>query len=91
MNMVLSELWHFKIGPDDQWDLDDERQGPKEIGIYSTQANAEAAIDRVRGKSGFRDWPHGFRIIERALDQDHWGEGFINPYDDPEWPRPERS
>ncbi len=87
MCKIVFELWHFKIGQDDEWDLDDEAQGAKNIGIYSSEENAKAAIARLRDKPGFRNWPHGFRILERELDRDHWEEGFINPYDDPDWPR----
>ena len=34
----------------------DEAPDDKGIGIYSSRARAKAAIRRVRGKPGFRDW-----------------------------------
>mgnify|MGYP003581344561 CR=1 FL=1 len=48
----------------------------KTIGVYSTRDNAAAAIQRFRGRPGFRDYPDGFQIDEYPLDRDHWGEGF---------------
>jgi len=78
MTTVVYELWHFKIGRDDKPDTDDEAQGPKDIGIYSTEEKAKAAIERRKDELGFRDWPDGFRIFRTPLDRDSWVDGFIS-------------
>jgi hypothetical protein len=88
LNATVYQLWHYKIGPED--DFDDVDEGSKIIGIYSTEANAKAAIERLKSKPGFRDWPGGFCIFDYWLDHDGWTEGFINPYDDDDWPRPSK-
>jgi hypothetical protein len=44
------------------------------IGVYSSLERAEQAIARLRQRPGFRDYPDGFRIDGRLLDED---------YDDP--------
>jgi hypothetical protein len=49
----------------------------KSIGIYSTEENANAAIERLKDRPGFRDWPNGFRVFGRTLDEDRWADGFI--------------
>jgi hypothetical protein len=46
------------------------------IGVYRTQEAANAAINRLRGRPGFRDYPEGFNVYEQILDKDHWEEGF---------------
>lgn len=71
----LQLLRHFKIGPDDE--CNDNVPDIKQIGIYSTLANAQAAIARLRKKTGFRDWPSGFRVVAKTLNQDSWSEGFV--------------
>ena len=47
------------------------------IGVYTSEASATAAIDRLKSKPGFVDYPQGFQIHGRELDQDSWTEGFI--------------
>ena len=47
------------------------------VGIYKTEADAKAAIDRLRNKPGFADFPEGFQIHQRELGQDSWTEGFV--------------
>jgi hypothetical protein len=44
------------------------------VGVYSSLEKAEQAIARLRQRPGFRDYPDGFRIDGRILDED---------YDDP--------
>jgi hypothetical protein len=48
------------------------------IGIYCTEGDAMAAIERLRDKPGFRDWPEGFQIHPTKLNQDGWTEGFVD-------------
>ncbi len=78
MPMILHELFHFPILAEQDFDEDAEY---KSIGIYSSRALAEAAIARLKHQPGFRDWPGGFRIFTRRLDQDTWVEGYINSGD----------
>ncbi len=49
----------------------------KFIGVYSTKAEAEKAVERLREQSGFKQSPEIFFIDEYALNQDHWCEGFV--------------
>jgi len=44
----------------------------KLIGIYSSLANAKAALTEVRDQPGFRDSPESFRIFPRLLDETNW-------------------
>jgi homoserine kinase type II len=46
------------------------------IGVYRTEADAKAAIERVKDKPGFRDYPQGFNAYEHTLGKDSWAEGF---------------
>ena len=45
------------------------------IGVYSTEDQAKAAIQRVLGEPGFCDAPNGFHMDAYELDKDHWTEG----------------
>jgi hypothetical protein len=47
------------------------------IGMYETEADAKAAIDRVAAKHGFVDFPDGFQIHGYELGRDGWVDGFI--------------
>ncbi len=47
------------------------------IGIYESEPAAQAAIERLRNKVGFVDYPRGFQIHERELGRDYWTEGFV--------------
>jgi hypothetical protein len=49
----------------------------KFIGVYSSRAQAEAAVERLTSQPGFAATPDGFHIDAYALDQDHWQEGFV--------------
>ena len=50
----------------------------KVIGIYSSEALAEAAIQRIRVLPGFVERPDSFRIDQYDIDEDHWTRGFIS-------------
>jgi homoserine kinase type II len=50
----------------------------KVIGIYSSDVQARAAIERLRQQPGFCDYPDGFCIDAYELDKDHWTEGFLD-------------
>lgn len=47
------------------------------IGVYSTESEAKAAIERIKGAKGFADFPEGFHVYPYELNKDHWTEGFI--------------
>jgi homoserine kinase type II len=47
------------------------------IGVYSSEAEAKAAIQRLKDQKGFADFPDGFQIHPYELNRDHWTEGFI--------------
>ncbi|MDB5327809.1 MAG: hypothetical protein JWM57_3378 [Phycisphaerales bacterium] len=49
----------------------------KLLGIYSSQAKAERARERLRLQPGFREWPNGFIISSHQVDQDELTEGFV--------------
>ena len=48
----------------------------KLIGVYSTEAGANAALARLRTRPGFEQTPEGFHVQAYDLDKDHWTEGF---------------
>jgi len=48
----------------------------KLIGVYSTEAHATAALDRLRTRPGFEQTPEGFHVQAYDLDKDHWTDGF---------------
>ena len=56
----------------------------KDIGIYSSLANAEKAVTLLRGKSGFKETANGFKIKKqirlfkpKLLDRTFWIDGFF--------------
>jgi hypothetical protein len=46
------------------------------IGVYDTEEAALAAIERLKDKPGFVDFPCGFQVHSREVGQDSWTEGF---------------
>lgn len=71
---------HLHVLPGDVEDI-------KVIGVYRSEAAAQAAVLRLRQQPGFRDAPElreptdddqqGFHICPYALDTDQWTEGFV--------------
>ena len=56
----------------------------KDIGIYSSLANAEKAIELLKNKNGFKDTVAGFNIKKvfrifkpKFLDRTFWIDGFV--------------
>jgi len=47
------------------------------IGGYRSEAEAEAAIDRLKSKAGFVTAPEAFRINRYELNRDHWEDGYV--------------
>ena len=64
-------LWHVRHVSDGD---DDE----KLIGVYRTEDDARAAVERLRDKPGFRDLPEGFECHTYVLNRDGWTEGFVS-------------
>ena len=50
----------------------------KVIGVYSSELEAMAAIERLANQPGFRDYPDGFSIDAYELNRDNWTEGFVD-------------
>jgi hypothetical protein len=46
------------------------------IGVYRNEADANAAIGRLKGQPGFVKYPEGFLTVPYELGKDHWTEGF---------------
>ncbi len=63
-------LWHIRR--DDEYGDD-----AKLIGVYRTNDDCLAAVERLKGKSGFRDYVEGFDINEYTIGKDNWTEGFV--------------
>ena len=68
MNAVFL-LWHSR-------ELGDGETDDKLVGVYGSQAEAEAASTRKLAFPGFREHPDGFVIDRYELDKDAWSEGF---------------
>jgi hypothetical protein len=47
------------------------------IGVYRTEDDAKAAIERLRSKPGFAALPSGFQVCPYKLNEDHWTEGYV--------------
>jgi hypothetical protein len=56
---------------------DDDTDEIKLIGIYSSEAKAKLAIERLRVLPGFSEWPDGFSVDCYPIDADHWIEGLV--------------
>ena len=63
-------LWHSR-------EIGNGHTDDKLIGVYSSEAEAEAAKARKLRYEGFRDFPRDFCIDRYELDRDQWSEGFI--------------
>lgn len=56
---------------------DEENDNGLLIGVHRSETSAKPAIERLRSKPGFVEYPEGFQIHPRELDQDGWSEGFV--------------
>lgn len=54
----------------------EDREEVKFIGVYSTEQEAQKAINRLAKENGFKDKIDGFCIDEYKINQDHWTSGF---------------
>jgi hypothetical protein len=75
--MTVHVLWHRCTD-------DDGRDHELMLGIYSTQQKAEQALDLLRNKQGFRDYPDGFEIQDATIDRTYMTEGFVFTWGDEE-------
>lgn len=59
--------------------LCDEQAGDdvKLLGVYSSDAAAQARIESARTLAGFSDEPVCFQVSRYTLDKDEWTEGFL--------------
>ncbi|GAB4587052.1 DUF7336 domain-containing protein [Nocardia sp. IFM 10818] len=59
-----------------EYELNEGEDEIKLIGVYSSEENARAAIERLRIQPGFRDLPECFVIHAYEIDKDYWTEGY---------------
>lgn len=71
--MIVYRLTHQFPDPDE-----DGFDRYFELGLFSARSRAESAVEQLRRKPGFRDYPDGFTIDEMLVDQICWEEGFIS-------------
>ncbi len=64
----------------------DELEEVRVIGVYKTENKAKAALNILRQKNDFNEYPNGFYINEYQLNKSRWTEGFNI---DDEMPDPE--
>jgi len=57
-------------------ETNEREEDVKLIGAYSSEAAANAAIQRLKVQLGFRDYPDDFTVEAYEIDKDHWTEGF---------------
>lgn len=80
---LLWYIWHDKIAEASSQDFED--MGAELVGLYSSEQDARRAMDLLRDRPGFRDWPGGFRLSFGGLDgRPAFAEGFVDGYDDPD-------
>ena len=64
-------LWFAKEMPEGEEDIE------LLIGVYSSDEEARGAIERMKDKPGFSEFPQGFEVCPYPLDRDHWTDGFV--------------
>jgi homoserine kinase type II len=62
-------LWHVPEG-------DEYKENAKLIGVYASAEDAASAVERLKSKPGFVNFPQGFEIGAYQIGRDHWEEGF---------------
>ena len=77
--MKVFHLHHYSIAAGvELWELtDDQLEDERSIGVFSSEEKARAAIEILKTKEGYRDWPGGFRILHSVVD-DYDTHGFIS-------------
>ena len=71
MEKTVFLLWHVHQVAGEE---DDE----KLVGVYSSEDQARAAIERVRQQPGLMDEPDHFHIDMYEINRDYWAEGYIS-------------
>lgn len=67
-------LWHTHNLTDDFG----THEEVKLIGVFSSEAKASEAIELVKDKDGFREYPLScFEIVKMKIDQLSWVDGFF--------------
>lgn len=54
-----------------------EYQETKFLGVFSTEQEAQKAIEHYKTLDGFKDYPDDFYVDKYEVDKRHWTEGFI--------------
>ena len=80
MNTPLSDvflLWHTH-------DLTDDcgtHEEVKLIGVFSSEGKASEALEQLKDKEGFRDFPVScFETAGMKVDQSSWADGFFTAH-----------
>jgi hypothetical protein len=55
----------------------DGNESAKLLGVYSSEQNAQTAIEHYRILPGFIDYPDGFCVSSSEVDKSDWNEGFV--------------
>ena len=72
-NMDVFLLWHIHDITDDDGTHEEE----KLIGVFSSETKADEAIEQLKGREGFKDYPLScFEKHKLEIDRLSWGEGF---------------
>ena len=70
-------LWHTH-------DLTDDcgtHEEVKLIGVFSSEKKASEALEQLKDKEGFRDFPVScFETAEMKVDQSSWADGFFTAH-----------
>ena len=56
---------------------DEYMENCKFIGVYASEEDAMAAIERLKNQPGFCCYPQGFHFEACEINKDRWTEGFI--------------
>jgi hypothetical protein len=66
-------------------EFEDGHEDVKLIGVYSSEALARTAHQRVSDQPGFRELPEGFEISEHRIDGNiGWRKGYVTVQPDEE-------
>ena len=80
MNTPLTNvflLWHTHNLTDDCG----TREEVKLIGVFSSAEKANEALEQLKNKEGFRDFPIScFEIAKTKIDQTSWIDGFFTAH-----------
>ena len=68
---VLCHTYTLNIGDPDREDSD-----TKELYYSFSNEKCEEQIGFYKNLEGFKDYPHGFRVMEIRLEMNYWESGF---------------